>query len=188
MINDDKLHFEILLKYIYTNHYNTAELRTLVAGDMEQHVLIAMGICAVADKYCVATIFERASSDIRGILLTKETGRFELLRSVIATHYKDAGADSIMGKIITSIVVDGQCKFMNTTVYELMLRNYPIFAVDMALALARDSLHIQCASRTCMANFVVHSDKLKLVGSTLIKCPICGTDISVMSKVRQTIK
>lgn len=69
---------------MYTNHYDTVEIETLAGIDTIKCVLIPIGICIVAAKYRVATMYARASADVRSFLL-EDTGEFKLLNAAVTS-------------------------------------------------------------------------------------------------------
>ncbi|XPS78973.1 hypothetical protein M3J09_010969 [Ascochyta lentis] len=151
---DDNLHFELLLKYIYTNHYDTDEIAKLADKDSIERILIPMGICVVATKYMVPAIYEMTSEDVRMLLSTQETDTYTLLRVAIAAHYvQGSKADTPMGKLIVSV----------------------IFAVDMALVLARNITHRRCPS--CSNDFTFRSRIRKEKKQTSVFCSLCKTAV-----------
>ncbi|KAF9692756.1 hypothetical protein EKO04_009229 [Ascochyta lentis] len=173
---DDNLHFELLLKYIYTNHYDTDEIAKLADKDSIERILIPMGICVVATKYMVPAIYEMTSEDVRMLLSTQETDTYTLLRVAIAAHYvQGSKADTPMGKLIVSVILEGQCKFTESVSYEGTLKAYPTFAVDMALVLARNITHRRCPS--CSNDFTFRSRIRKEKKQTSVFCSLCKTAV-----------
>lgn len=174
MTGDDKLHFELLLKYIYTNNYDTAEIAQLAANDVKQRLLIPMGICVVADKYEVRTAYNHASNDVRALLMEDVGGPdFELIKTAVIEHYEDMSVDegTAMGKLITSVILQGQRRFTSSADYLGKLKSYPTFAVDIASALAQDTINIRCS---CSFALTLRTDMRKKYTGSSIQCNFCG--------------
>lgn len=123
-------------------------------------------------------------------LLLEDSGEFKLLKAAIDAHYSDdVDVDSAMGKLIASVVMAGERKFTGDASYEDTLKAHPTFGVDMALAMAHDTINVKCSGtggyydESCKANFLVRSDVLKLRGNAQkLKCTFCGCPKEVKPK------
>ncbi|KAF2628452.1 hypothetical protein BU25DRAFT_420923 [Macroventuria anomochaeta] len=179
LVRHDKLHFELLPKYTYTNHYDKAEIARLAVKDMTQRVLIPIGIGVVADKYPVPTIYQRASCDMHTVLWTGDTGNFKFLRAAIIAHYGESvDMDTPMEKPITSVILEGQRKFTDSATYETTLKTFPTFAIGMALALDRDTINVYCGS--CSVGLTVRTDARDKMNKTWFCCNFCKSPSTVV--------
>lgn len=103
-----------------------------------QRVLFPMGICIVAEKYMVPTIYELAINDVRAVLTQAEDDAFKLLQAAVCKHYgTDPEVDSAMGKLISSVTLGPSRKFTFGDDFDKLVKSHPVLGADLALELKR---------------------------------------------------
>jgi hypothetical protein len=182
---DDPEHFKILLKFIYTNSYDKETISKLAADDKVQCILMPIGIYKVADKYNISRIYELVTKDIQDVLTNTIDDNFEILQAAIHAHYgSGATVDNLLGKLITSVVLNMHTTFTTMPAFEGMIQLYPMFGADVALAMTRrnQGCFIKMVSYTCKDCFETsHIDfgRLRSIGHKYFHCSTCGNDVPV---------
>lgn len=142
---DDHVHFELLLRCMYSKDYDRTEILRLAADDREQRILIPMGIRRVAEKYGVATVYTQATEDVRTMLFMNETDDF--LKTVVTAYYKDAEVDPTMRRIIVTAALASPSGFLERASYKTIVKSFPQFAADIALTKTFDPFNSLAQSK-----------------------------------------
>lgn len=169
--DDDPDQFEFLLKFYYTYNYDESAIERMAGGDATKRRLVPIGIHALADKYDIQCISNAIADDLRKLILDIDK---ESLRTLLDAHYATvAAADGPVGELLISHLLKGDRSFMHTTEYKQMLVSNPVFGADMALALERNIIDIQCRSTGCSKYFAVRRDMNKPSDRLSVYCPYC---------------
>ena len=183
--DDDTGHFEFLLRYIYTNHYDADQIAKQAGNDAAQRVLIPMSISVVADKYEVDTLYQLVVNDVRTLLSKQDGSDFDLLKAAITTHFAQGTTKGTsMGKEIASVVLHGKRKFTESPAYEAALETNPAFAQDMALALARTTINVFCNS--CRRHLTARADARAMTQQFNFYCNFCQSNYTQIQEKTST--
>jgi len=140
MHDDHPDYFEFVLKFMYTEMYDTDVIENMAKGDKTKRMEIPMGIHEIADKYDVTRLLKPVTDDV---LLTLKAAadldRCDMLQTVITAHYEHIPrANTSMGNMLVSFLLG--CNFMESGFFEVLLQSYPMFAADVALGLFRGGM------------------------------------------------
>ncbi|KAF1939412.1 hypothetical protein EJ02DRAFT_457009 [Clathrospora elynae] len=150
--DDDPQHFEVLLKFIYSDKYDKDAITQLAADDKNKRVVIPIGVYAVADKYDVPKLYDPAAEDVETLLHDTD-----VIEGAIHAHYKDKNSfDGPIGRLITSAALGNGC-FTNAVEFENLMISYPMLAADVGL-------YVRRSGRSSLDNLRIH------------RCPICISD------------
>ncbi|KAL1592744.1 hypothetical protein SLS60_011160 [Paraconiothyrium brasiliense] len=135
-------HFEIALMYLYTDVYDEAAVTRLAAQDDEKRVRIPIELFVVADKYGIDRLAKLAANDV-GVTLTPILApsghrklREDMVEAAIQECYQTLlTADTILGRCLSAAVIDHYKIFILSEKMKDLIRQYPSFAVDLALKL-----------------------------------------------------
>ncbi|KAF3009939.1 hypothetical protein E8E13_011083 [Curvularia kusanoi] len=135
--DDDPDLFELLLKYMYGVDYRKA-INDLSGGDEQKHLFSAIALSRLVDKYDILSIQEDIAQDLANVI-DPESVDNDLLRKLLITHYQNVVVPGgPVGKKLTSLVSErGRTKFVALSKFVDLVRLYPIFGADIALAVER---------------------------------------------------
>jgi hypothetical protein len=133
MHEDDPEHFEVMLKYLYTNRYESPEGTT----ELARRFLIPIGVHTLADKYDIEGLGMLAVNNF-GLNNNNDLSDYELdeeeLKAVIEAHYSVCAAvDSALGNCIAEFVLRYYGEFMQRASFQALVAKYPVIAVDILL-------------------------------------------------------
>lgn len=149
--DDDPDLFELLLKYIYGIDYHEG-IYDLSEGDEPKRLLLAIGPSHIADKYDISSIQETISQDFGNAIAIIELVDDDLLRTLITTHYQNVVVPGgpVGQELAHSILRQGEAKFRALSKFIDLVRLYPVFGADIALAVAVEDGPTSCwETREC---------------------------------------
>ena len=174
--DDDPNHFEFLLKFMYTHHYDKDAIIKLAAGDKNRRVSIPSEIYAVADKYDMPLLAEPIAKDVEELLGSEVPCTLELLQTLIPAYYNAVPrAGSPVGKILVSKIQTKYAEFRDTDELVSLAKAYPIFGVDVLLSLEKELVQSTCSYCSyCSHTNAVNKAGLRAKGKTSYWCENCG--------------
>jgi hypothetical protein len=124
----------LLLKFIYTNEYDTEAVTKLAAEDKTKRISVSVGVYAVADKYAVARLCRPVAGDLQSALEAQEFDDFTSLAAAATKCFELVShVDAPLGRTITKFVMDKRRAFTATDEFRRLLKRYPIFGAEVTL-------------------------------------------------------
>jgi hypothetical protein len=135
-LHDDKPDdFGALLKSIYTIDHNANTFGDLALANDTNFVLSLVGLYVIADKYDVTRI---SAAVMKAVPRALHEATDEAITAAIKAYYNSTAlVGSKMGTAIAWKVHTQNPKLMSTTEFEELVRSYPTFGADVALAMMR---------------------------------------------------
>lgn len=131
-LNEDHAdHFEFVLKYLYSLHFDSNEIAIKVgANNKLEQMQFIMGVYTVADKYDIERLMNPTKENLKAILeATKEP---EVLSSIVNTHYTEySDPGHAIGNLISSTLLDTHDQFTKSKLFKDLCRDFPPFAADI---------------------------------------------------------
>lgn len=156
-LHDDKPDdFEALLKSIYTTDYDTNTVGNLVLADDTSLALNLIGIYVVADKYDVTRI---SAAVMKATPPALHEATDEAITAAIKAYYD--GTALVGSKIGTAIAQEAytqHSKLMSSAEFEELVRSYPAFGADVALAVVRKPKPEPKIARFCLMSGHSHGN------------------------------
>jgi hypothetical protein len=142
-------HFEIALRFLYTQRYDQKLIANLAANDKVKGICIPIGVHVVADKYDIDLLAESIAEDLKGKL-----GYFtdhETYTTAIQEFYDAcSNAGNPVGKIISEAVMDHQAEYLSSAEFRILMEEFPCFGADVALDMhRRKTIDIHHQLREC---------------------------------------
>jgi hypothetical protein len=195
--DDDPVFFEWVLRFMYTNQYDTTHLQEN-AKDVVEKALIPISIFTMADKYHIDALEKLAAQELRAIWAEIKDPEYKAVVAVVEAYYElcTRAASAIGASIVGNVRASGR-KFMQTKKFGEMLEQYPVFGADMSLSLYWDGIFaskpVTCKLRTvysthepsyttCGCVFAIITNR-KGQEDPSLHCPICGAPQGRLSKV-----
>lgn len=154
-------------------------------GDKKRCIGIAPGVYVLADKYKITLINTLMVAHVYDNLTKSKDENNSLLKVTIAAYYESpaTNVDDDMGKMLTSIVLGPRTAILTSPAMMDMMREYPMFDADQALAMRSGSLcflHRQTCFACSKAMYVdrasVHAHLRK---NLTTYCTWCGKSINM---------
>ena len=172
---DDPDHFELLIKFIYTNDYDVKAILKLAAQDKVKRILIPIGIHVVADKYEVAKVSESAAEDVRSSL---EGAAVDVIKAAVRAHYEGGTTvDGTIGKLIAQTILEDHSKLIPTAEFQALIKSQPAFGADVALAVV-SSTKQPGEVRTCSTSGCQYKN-ISQHGMRVQYCQRCGAQLNL---------
>ncbi|KAF2799325.1 hypothetical protein K505DRAFT_294799 [Melanomma pulvis-pyrius CBS 109.77] len=157
--DDDPEHFEFVLKFIYTEHYDKSAIEKISEGDVAKRTVIPIGIYAIADKYDITRLYSPAAEDVLTTFKSTPDDQHDVLRAAIQTHYEmSSRADMPMGNILASFVLEHRREFTKLEDFQILMQSFPTFAADIALALCREGVFKYSPLR-CVCGWTIYYNR-----------------------------
>lgn len=156
-LHDDKPDdFEALLRSIYTTDYDTDTVGNLVLADDASVALNLIGIYVVADKYDVTRI---SAAVMKAIPPALHDATDEAITAAIKAYYDGTAlVGSKIGTAIVQEVYTQHSKLMSSAGFEELVRLYPAFGADVALAVVRKPKPEPKSVRFCLMSGHIHEN------------------------------
>ncbi|KAF2686968.1 POZ domain-containing protein [Lentithecium fluviatile CBS 122367] len=135
--DDNPIHFEVMLKYMYTLKYEVPSMNELEKdAQFHQTYLLPIGVYALADKYGVSELGTIATDrfPLEGSLIPTEG------RRIVEAHYsKCVQADSVMGRVIARKLLRSCRTLITGSAFDDLVKRFPNLAADILLVCSRQS-------------------------------------------------
>jgi hypothetical protein len=175
--DDDPELLEFILKFMYTVRYDSEALKK--SKTPVQMALTPIEIWVIADKYDIPHLEEPVTQDLDKILTAVAEPKHQALIAVIEAYYPICSlANSSIGKVIASQVLNKYRNFTLSVAFTKALEQYPLFAADFALQYNREGLfRFKNVSCSCNASFAVKVTGVNGDNFTMVaygRCFECG--------------
>jgi hypothetical protein len=139
---DDALHFEIVLKFIYTGFFDKAEIANIanppnnLTNRHTNTIFIFLGLCKVADKYAISRLIPLVAKELSAALRL-QNGTFQgygYFKKIVETYYPNcATSGTPPGRKIAHHMVKYSFPGGSPSDFHDLLRKFPDFAIDIVL-------------------------------------------------------
>jgi hypothetical protein len=142
-------HFEIALRFLYTQRYDEEVVSNLAANDNVKGILIPIGVHFIADKYDIDLLAEPIAEDLK-VKLGSSTDRKTYTTAIQRFYAACSNAGNPVGKTISKAVMDHQPQYLSTAEFRSLMEEFPYFGADIALDMhRRDTINIHHQRRAC---------------------------------------
>ncbi|KAF2658636.1 hypothetical protein K491DRAFT_713350 [Lophiostoma macrostomum CBS 122681] len=131
--DDDPVHFEFVLQFMYTTMFDKNEIQKSTSRDKKKMVAYLVGISKVADKYNVPRLIPLVADELAATLKCLHGAGFDFSKGLVESYYSHCVTPGTpLGLIIAHSIIRDIFSTSYTNCPDL-LKAFPTLAVDIAL-------------------------------------------------------
>ena len=133
--DDDPVHFEVMLRYIYTLRFEVPSKESWKADHhFQSQYLLPIGVFALADKYEVDELRRVAAAEFPVPIYGSVRLVNKQAESLVEAHYSYCvRGDCLMGQAIARNLLSGAKEWIRSPQFKDILKRYPSLGGDVLL-------------------------------------------------------